>query len=405
MEIVDGKVLAKLDGMSNLYSAVSAGRQELMTLLENPAVAELEAAVTALAAGELPGKIGNLVAEEGAKIADKIVYVGTESYELFTGAQEVVHVQLALTAEETTAIIEALMKLLDEDADFAAFMQALNTLTGEDLLGGSTLLDTYRNIGIGAGLVVDVYSGETGNAVEVALELAADGTDEPGYVLWRMLTEEHEEGMDFYTDIDFVDGEEPLAGAYIGCSNIVDETGAFVGTYVDIGLGEYWDGEFVPEFEAQLREEPVTVDDIETMQYTLVLAAEDEAVALSVCGYAENDKIFGELVLNAGDDTAIRLAFEGTTGADALLSGVLTGEMESMGSAFAADIKVEVCEDTIETGVLQSAAAEAIDLETITDEQMEAAEMELVSVLMDGLTVLQNNVPGLQGIIGMMMAE
>lgn len=407
-EIAGEKLLAKLDGMTNLYSAVIEKDAYLTVngenLLENPAVKELESAAMALAMGELPDKLGNLIAEEGGKVADKVVYVGTESHEMISGEQEAAHVSLELTAEETTAIIEALLKLLDEDADFAAFMQALNNLAGEDVLEGNKLLDLYKDAGIGAGVVVDIYSGETGSAVEVALELTSEEIEEPGYVLWRMITEEYEDGgADFYTDIDLVEGDEPFAGVYFACSNVVEDD-EYLGTQAEFGMGSYAGEDFVAELYAQMEATPVMIDNVETMKYTFILNAGEEAIAFSACGYAQDGEVYGELVLEA-EEVSVKLSFDGATGADALLSGVLTGTVDMMGSQFAADVKVEVSEDTLELGALQGDAANAIALETMTGEQMEAAEMELMTAAMNCLEVLQNNVPGVQMIMSLMMSE
>ena len=410
-EFVGDEVVLSVDGMSELYSIPAEDSSYVVSTplpdggyAEDDVGAQIEPAVQALVEGELPGKIMVFLNEYGETLGE-LTHVGKANYTMLSGEMEMEHMMFEMTAEETAAFMDELLVLIGEDADFAALKEILDEMAGEDVLEGKTLQQLYQESGFGMSLKGDVYAKGSAEALEAELTLTMEGEDEPGIVLWRMIREPNVSGgTDFYTDVDLVEADEPVAGAYLAFTTQEDENGELSCVNMDAGVGEYVGADFVSsaQMQAQLLVSPIMIGEVETKQYVLNCVIGDTEFTLNVSGYEKDGELYGMLGLRTGTES-LSISFQGNEGTDDSLYGVLTGNAELNGTLYTLETDVVAELGVFEGDRLLDNAEAAIDVDTMTYEQMEEAEIEAVALLFNGVSVLDRNVPGLKGLMKMMV--
>lgn len=410
-EFVGDEVVLSVDGMSELYSIPAEDSSYVVSIplpdggyAEDDVGAQIEPAVQALVEGELPGKIMVFLNEYGETLGE-LTPAGKANYTMLSGEMEMEHMMFEMTAEETAAFMDELLVLIGEDADFAALKEILDEMAGEDVLEGKTLQQLYQESGFGMSLKGDVYAKGSAEALEAELTLTMEDEDEPGIVLWRMIREPNVSGgTDFYTDVDLVEADEPVAGAYLAFTTQEDENGELSCVNMDAGAGEYVGADFVSsaQMQAQLLVSPIMIGEVETKQYVLNCVIGDTEFTLNVSGYEKDGELYGMLGLRTGTES-LSISFQGNEGTDDSLYGVLTGNVELNGTLYTLETDVVAELGAFEGDRLLDNAEAAIDVDTMTYEQMEEAEIEAVALLFNGVSVLDRNVPGLKGLMKMMV--
>ena len=387
-EVSDGKLVLTADGLNGKYY-VPLEELAGASGVDMPA---LTAAAQKLVSGDLVSQLSAPVMAFAQEFAGSVQPQGTETYAMLSGDVEMTHMTFEVTAEQMDKLFTDILTVLDNNEDFGAFMDVFADAVGEEELKNIALSDAYAEAGISQQMTGDLYMTEDGSniALEMVQLVSTADSDDQEENHYRFLYETGEDGaISVYSDVDVYEDGEAAEGGYI----LLTMTGETSGQ-LELGVGEYKDGEFQAETQVLAMLQPTVVDAGEGIQFTLQFTEDGEEVSLYALGATTETGLYGEFGVTA-EGANLTAKFEGAPEGDAL-SGVLTVNVDAQDQNYGltANAKISAIEaDSAEVFIGADGAENILEMSDTS-----ALTSGLMGIAGTALGVLEQNVPGLAGI-------
>ena len=408
-EIADGKVVLTADGLNSKYalsmdSLAGMGGMGSMGGVNIEMVQALSQAAASLMNGNLPNELAVPINDFATELMGTMQDEGTVTYKMLSGEMEMQHMTMQASPELTEKLVNDVTSVLDNSAEFHEFLKAVAEASGDaSALDNISIQELVAEAGMSQSMDIDLYSSTQTNAtaVEMVQAISTADSDMASELHYKVLIEQPDYGtMNVYADVDVYSDDAPVAGFYFALQQAADTVNA------EIGGGEYYGGEFESEFMMKAAASPASVNGVNTTEVRVEVQSEGETVVFTSTGYMDGGKLFGQFTVEA-DGMTVTASFDGQANQDGSLSGklALSAENPEAGMSYGLQADTLISYIDADSSEVIIGADGAIDISTMSYEDQEAISNDLGALLINAVSVLDRNVPGLSGILTQMIGS
>ena len=401
VEMDNGQFVLTADGLDQKYAisqetllamaGADAGAGGSVDVQSLTAVSD---AVNALLSGSLFEDLGDVFNSLGEEIQTRLVDEGETSYEMLSGTKTMQHVSIEVPAELMDQYLADLAAALDNNPDFKNLLGVIADMSGESEVAETSLVGLYEQAGVSQRMDMDIYTVEDGSsfAAEVSQYVTTPDVEGEQRIDYTVKFEQDENGdVRIYADFDAYEGDAPATGGYFAMTG--DDTSATV----EIGFGGYEGGEFKAQSLVKVNAYPTTVNDLPGTAVTVTVDDGYSTSEVDVLVCQEGDDIYFEFAADS-EGGHFSGAFTGTADEDGI-SGKLSFGVSSEYDNISVEADVKVSALTADSADVLSGAAGALDIASMGEEDFTNLTNSGMALLINGMSVLDRNVPGLSGLL------
>ena len=413
-ELSDGQVVLTADGMDAKYTmsiedvmggGADAGAMDASSVAA--LVEEAQAIIMRMVEGGLIEELAEPITAFSQEIMASAKDEGTATYTMLSGDMEMSHMSFEVAPETFDNLFNSILTVLDNNADVRELLTLIAENTDSPELKDLALADLYAQAGVSQKVEADIYTSADGAnmAMEMIQTVTNAQTEETMELHYRMLMEQPDmENMNMYMDVDTYEGGEATQGFYIAIRQTPSETLEDVEVSVEVGSGIYEDGEYVSQSEVLVNVVPEMLDGVLANRVTVQGSGVDESenFTANCIGYENEGKLYFDAAFEV-EGMTITLNFDGQAKEEGGLTGVFTASFGPEGQAYGLKVNVDVSTAVMDSAEVLIGADGAIDINSMSSEEAESMNAQLGALVLNGVSVLDRNVPGLNGLMSMLM--
>ena len=399
-EIADGQLVLAADGLNDKYT-ISA--DALADMLGSDALASFQlgqtlgTAFTNLMNGTLPQELNAVAEKYGEEILNNMTDEGVTTYTMLSGEMEMQHISIAIPAELMDGYMNDFMTVLDSNSDVREILNILAQASGQSEIAGLSLADQYAQLGMSQKIEGDIYTTEDGScfAADIAQYVTDASNGVENKIAYSLKSEMTAEGLRFYADSDIYNGDEPMTGLYFAMQSVNGITN------VELGTGEYDEGEFEAQVKVTAVEQPAVINGNNGYELQMTIDSGSDIVLLTCTGYVAADGFYGDCTIEA-EGATFTGSFTGSL-AEQGLTGQLALSTESNGESYGFTANIAVTGMAVESSEILVGADGAVAIDQLSEDDMTAVSGSAMALVVNAVSVLDRNVPGLSGLMSMLM--
>ena len=132
--------------------------------------------------------------------------------------------------------------------------------------------------------------------------------------------------------------------------------------------------------------------------------ADGTKATFTCSGYEDQGKLYGQMNMEV-DGVVLGAVFDGETTMDGLNGNIELSLQTPYGESYAVQAKVSMCPVMADASDVIIGADGAIDISTLQEEDMEGVMNSVSALMINAVSVLDRNVPGLSGILTQMIGS
>jgi len=412
-ELSDGQVVLTADGMDAKYAM---SLEDMMGpadagAMDASSVAALFEEAQAIGMRMVEGGLIEELAEPFNAFVQELMASakdeGTVTYTMLSGDMEMSHMSFEVAPETFDNLCNSILTVLDNNADVRELLTLIADNSDSPELKDLALVDLYAQAGVSQKIEADIYTSADGAnmAMEMIQNVTNAQTEETMELHYRLLMEQPDmENMNIYVDVDTYEAGAATEGFYFAIRQTPSETLEDVEVSVEVGSGIYEDGEYVAQSEVLVNVVPEMLDGVlanrVTVQGSGVEASEN--FTANCIGYENEGKLYFDGTFEV-EGATITLNFDGQAKEEGGLSGVFAASFGPEGQAYGLRVNVDVSTTTMDSAEVLIGADGAIDINSMSSEEAENMNAQIGAVVLNGVSVLDRNVEGLNGLMSMLM--